>query len=79
MRRDVVKFCKSCPICQRTVGKGRVARAPLQNILNIDMPFKRVAVDLIGPIHSPSESGHCYVLTLVHYASVKPLLHGLTI
>ena len=57
VRSDVAKFCNSCPICKRTVGKGRVARAPLQNMPKIDMPFRRVAVDLIGPIYPPSKSG----------------------
>ena len=38
----------------------------------IDTPFKRVAVDLIGPIHPPSEQGHRYILTLVDYATRYP-------
>ena len=35
----------------------------------IDQPFKRVAVDLVGPISPPSENGHQYILTLVDYAT----------
>ena len=38
----------------------------------VDQPFKRVAVDLIGPIHPPSEKGHRYILTLVDYATRYP-------
>ncbi len=38
----------------------------------IDMPFKRVAVDLISPIYPPSAQGHCYILTLVDYATRYP-------
>ena len=38
----------------------------------IDTPFKRIAVDLIGPIHPPSEQGHRYILTLVDYATRYP-------
>ena len=34
-----------------------------------DVPFKRVAVDLIGPIEPASEAGHRYILTLVDYAT----------
>ena len=34
-----------------------------------DMPFKRVAVDIIGPIAPLSEAGHRYILTLVHHAT----------
>ena len=33
------------------------------------VPFKRTAVDLIGPIDPPSEAGHRYILTLVDYAT----------
>ena len=35
----------------------------------IDRPFKRVAVDIVGPIAPPSEAGHRYILTLVDYAT----------
>lgn len=38
----------------------------------IDTPFKRVAVDLIDPIHPPSEQGHRYILTFVDYATRYP-------
>ena len=38
----------------------------------MDLPFKRVAVDLIGPITSASDKGHRYVLTLVDYATRYP-------
>ena len=38
----------------------------------IDMPFRRVAVDLVGPISPPSEKGHRYILTLVDYATRYP-------
>ena len=38
----------------------------------IETPFKRVMVDLIGPIHPPSKEGHGYVLTLVDYATRYP-------
>ena len=38
----------------------------------IDQTFKRVAVDLVGPISPPSENGHQYILTLVEYATRYP-------
>ena len=69
---DVTRFCRSCDICQKTVDKGRTTRAPLQKMPLIDQPFKRVAVDLVGPIHPPSEAGHRYILTLVDYATRYP-------
>lgn len=45
-----------------------MVRAPLGRMPLIDVPFKRVAVDIIGPVHPPSDQGHKYILTLVDYA-----------
>lgn len=72
MNDDITRFCRSCDICQKTVKKGTVRKVPLQRTPIIDTPFKRCAVDLIGPIHPPSEKGHRYVLTLVDYATRYP-------
>ena len=36
------------------------------------MPFKRVAVDIVGPIESQSKAGHWYFLTLVDYVTRYP-------
>ena len=60
MHNDVSGFCRSCDVCQKTVDKGTVARAPLGEMRLIDTPFKRVAVDLVGPIRPASERGHRY-------------------
>ena len=38
----------------------------------IDTPFKRVAVDIVGPIAPPSEAGHRYILTPVDYTTRYP-------
>ena len=72
LRDDVSRFCKSCDICQKTIPKGKAGKVPLQKMPLMDIPFKRVAVDLVGPIHPPSEAGHCYILTLVDYATRYP-------
>ena len=37
-----------------------------------DVPLKKVAVDLMGPISPPSDGGHRYILTLVDYATRYP-------
>ena len=44
----------------------------MKNIPVVDVPFKRLAVDLIGPIEPASEAEHRYVLTLVEYATKYP-------
>ena len=69
---DVARYCRSCDVCQKTVSKGLTPRAPLQSIPVVDVPFKKVAVDLVGPIHPPSEEGHRYILTLVDFATRYP-------
>ncbi|GFO32919.1 gypsy retrotransposon integrase-like protein 1 [Plakobranchus ocellatus] len=66
---DVTRYCWSCDACQRTVKKGTVPSVPLEKVPLIDTPFKRVAIDLVGPINPPSEAGHRFILTLVDYAT----------
>ena len=55
-----------------TVRKGRVPKAPMENNPVVDIPFKHVAVDLIGHIEPASEAGQRYILTLVDYATRYP-------
>ena len=72
MQGDVTRFCKSCDVCQKSANKGSVLKVPLQKMPLIDKPFKRVAIDLVGPISPPSEEGHRYILTLVDFATRYP-------
>ena len=74
---DIASFCRSCDVCQKTTAEGSVPRVPLGDMHLIDMPFRRVAVDLVGSILPPSEKGHRYILTLVdcatRYSEAVPL------
>ena len=72
LQNDVSRYCHSCDTCQRTVPRGRVTRVPLQNMPLIDTPFKRVAIDLVGPITPVSDSGNRYMLSLIDYATRYP-------
>ena len=72
LRQDVIRFCRSCDVCQRTINRGRVKKVPLGSTPLIDTTFKRVAVDIVRPIAPPSEAGHRYILTLVDYATTYP-------
>ena len=38
----------------------------------MNVPFQRVAVDLIGPINPNTEEGHKYILTVIDYATRYP-------
>ena len=69
---DVTRYSKSCDVCQKTVNKGSVPKVPLEKMPLIDKPFKRVAIDLVGPISPPSADGHRYILTLVDFATRYP-------
>ncbi|GFN79109.1 Zinc finger protein [Plakobranchus ocellatus] len=66
---SVTRYCRSYDVCQRTVKKGTVPRVTLEKVPLIDTPFKRVAIDLVGPINPPSEAGYRFILTLVDYAT----------
>ena len=69
---DVAMFCKSCDMCQRTIQKGRVTKLPLGKMPLIDTPFKRVAVDIVGPIELRSDKKSRYILTMIDYATRYP-------
>ncbi|KAL8568228.1 hypothetical protein ACOMHN_027751 [Nucella lapillus] len=69
---DVRRFCASCDLCQKATPKGRTKKVPLVQMPLIDTPFRRVGVDLVGPIVPASESGNRYVLTVVDYATRYP-------
>ena len=72
LRKDVREYCKSCDICQKTQQKGRVSKLPLGKMPLIDSPFVRVAIDLIDPIHPPTDDGHRFILTVVDYPTRYP-------
>ena len=66
------RFCQSCDICQKTYPRGKAGKVPLGKAPIIDMPSKRVAVDLVRPIMLRSRSGNKYILTMVDYATRYP-------
>ncbi|GFS26064.1 Gypsy retrotransposon integrase-like protein 1 [Elysia marginata] len=66
---DVTRYCRSCDVCQRTVKKGIVPRVPLEKVPLIDTLFKRMVMNIVGPITPPSEAGHRIILTLIDYAT----------
>jgi len=72
VRCAVKDYCQTCDICQKIISKGRVAPVPLQQMPVVDVPFKRIAVDLVGPISPCSDRGHKYILTVVDVATRFP-------
>ena len=49
MYRDVANFCQTCETCQR-FHKHRVHRAPMIPLPVVEEPFKRIAMDIVGPL-----------------------------
>ena len=72
VRKDVTHYCQSCDACQRTIPKGRVPCAPLQQMPIISDPFQRIAIDIVGPVVPSSSSGYKYILTIVDVATRYP-------
>ena len=69
---DVVRFCKSCVVCQKYGAKGNVMKVPLHSMPVISEPFSRIAIDIVGPISPVSERGNRYILTIIDYATRFP-------
>ncbi|XP_033761705.1 uncharacterized protein LOC117343459 [Pecten maximus] len=69
---DVTRYCRSCDVCQRTYPKGKVGKVPIGSMPLIDIPFHRVAIDIVGPLDPVTERGNRYILTIVDYATRYP-------
>lgn len=69
---DVKRFVQSCDNCQRSAPKGRTSKVPVTEVPLIQEPFKRIAVDIIGPILPSSERKYKYILTVVDYCTRYP-------
>ena len=65
LRRDVVKFCRSCHVCQ-LVGKPnqKIPKASLIPIPAFEEPFSQVIIDCVGPLPK-TKSGNQYLLTIM--------------
>ena len=52
--------------------KRQGSKVPLGRLPLIDTPFKRVAVDILGPIEPHSNNRSRYILTMMDYATRYP-------
>ncbi|CAC5413817.1 unnamed protein product [Mytilus coruscus] len=69
---DVKRYFRSRDICQRTVPKGKQIRAPFGTTPINDVPFRRLAVYIVGPLVPVTDKGNRFILTLVDYATRYP-------
>ena len=65
--KDVSLMCASCQVCQKR-GPSLLFKAPLHPLPIITEPFKRVAVDVVGPLVR-TKAGNKYVLVIADYTS----------
>jgi transposase InsO family protein len=78
MQKDVLSYCRSCDQCQR-VGKGKhPAPAPLIPLPIIGEPFKRIAIDVVGPLPICSKSKNRFILSIIDMATHYPEAVALT-
>uniref|UniRef100_A0A3Q1GC55 Gypsy retrotransposon integrase-like protein 1 n=1 Tax=Acanthochromis polyacanthus TaxID=80966 RepID=A0A3Q1GC55_9TELE len=70
LHTEVQDYCQSCPVCQ-LAGAKNVPRFPLQPLPIIDVPFSRIAMDIVGPLER-TQSGHRYILVICDYSTRYP-------
>ena len=68
--KDVEDFCRSCQVCQK-FSKQKVVKAPLIPLPVVIEPFRRVAMDIVGPLPR-TKSGNRYILVICDYATRYP-------
>ena len=56
-KSDVRKYCASGVICQRLSNSGERVRAPLINLPVIDEVWRRIGVDVVGPLERCKVTG----------------------
>ncbi|XP_071490086.1 uncharacterized protein [Diadema antillarum] len=69
--RDVAEFCKTCGPCQKCASQYRGGKAKLVSVPVIGRPFRKVAMDIVGPLPR-SKKGNKYILVLCDYATRYP-------
>ena len=68
--KDVEDFCRSCQVCQK-FSKQKVVKAPLIPLPVVTEPFRRVAMDIVGPLPR-TKSGNRYILVMCDYVTRYP-------
>ncbi|XP_042254566.1 uncharacterized protein LOC121887718 [Thunnus maccoyii] len=71
MYTDVQTFCRTCSTCQKTCYVRQSDCAYLQPLPIIATTFRRIAMDIVGPLVR-SSTGHQYILVVCDYATRFP-------
>src|SRR6218665_801803 len=75
MRREIDKFCKSCEKCQLKARSLVMVKVPITPIPREDAAFKRMTMDVVGPIEPTSAGGHKYCLCIVDSCTRWPAVY----
>ncbi|CAM5072922.1 unnamed protein product [Natator depressus] len=78
MGKDVSTYVRSCEVCQRVEKPQDQVKAPLQPLPITEVPFQRVAVDILGPFPKKTPRGKQYILTCMDFATRWPEAVGLS-
>ncbi|XP_029928572.1 uncharacterized protein LOC115374014 [Myripristis murdjan] len=70
VHREVQDYCQSCSVCQLSGGKN-VPKFPLQPLPIIDVPFSRIAMDIVGPLER-TQAGNRFILVVCDYSTRYP-------
>lgn len=68
--KDIKLFCEQCDECQKVAKRANI-RAPLVTTPIIQEPFRKIAMDIIGPLKR-SKNGYKYILTIIDEATRYP-------
>lgn len=67
---DVKEVIQQCHVCQMT-GHRNIPKHPMMPLPIMEVPFKRIAADIVGPLPATAE-GHRYILTTMDYGTKYP-------
>ncbi len=68
--KDVKDFCHACEQCQKGTKANR-KQVPLQPLLTVEAPFKRIAIDIVGPLRRTKRENK-YILTMMDFTTGYP-------
>lgn len=72
MRREIDKFCKSREWCQLKTRSMVMDRVSITPIPREDTAFRRMTMDMVGPIEHASAAGHRYCLCIMESCTKWP-------